>query len=267
MDIAQIDLDEKPIGIQIFGSDPQILAYAAAKLSHSNADIIDINMGCPAPKITKNGEGAALMKNPSLISKIVKSVVASTTIPITVKIRKGWDDKTINAVEIAKTIEDCGASAITVHGRTREEFYSGQADWSIIKSVKDAVRIPVIGNGDVTDSISAKKMLEETNCDAIMIGRGAQGNPWVFDQITKFIKHDKIVNRPSCNEILDTIIKHMDMMIDLKGKHTGIIEMRKHIAWYIKGLRNSSNIKQIIFQLDNKEEIINILSNYLKKEN
>jgi nifR3 family TIM-barrel protein len=264
--IAVISENEKPVAIQIFGSDPLILANIAYKLNSSDSILIDINMGCPAPKITKNGEGSALMKDPRLIHKIVKEVVGASVKPITVKIRKGWDSELINAVEVAKIIEDAGASAVTVHGRTREEQYSGVADWDIIKKVKNAVRIPVIGNGDIVDGKSARKILDFTGCDGIMIGRGAQGNPWIFKEILEYLKTGKTIEKISIEERINIITRHMEMLIELKGPQTGLIEMRKHIAWYIKGLRNCTYLREQIFKLNNKDEIINLLKQYLEGE-
>lgn len=257
---------EKPGAVQIFGSDPTIMAEVAEKLNASDAAIIDINMGCPAPKITKNGEGSALMKNPQLIAEIIRAVAAASQKPVTVKIRKGWDDSLINAVEIARIAEENGASAVAVHGRTREQYYSGKADWDIIRRVKDAVSIPVIGNGDVTGPKEARKLLEETKCDAIMVGRGAQGNPWIFKKIVRFLEDGTIVPNPSPEEKIDTIIRHMNMLIDLKGERTGILEMRSHIAWYIKGMRDAAYTKQKIFQMTDKEEIISLLKSFLMRQ-
>ena len=257
---------EKPGAVLIFGSDPEILAEVAEKLNASDAAIIDINMGCPAPKITKNGEGSALMKNPELIAEIIRAVVAASQKPVTVKIRKGWDDSRINAVEIARIAEENGASAVAVHGRTREQYYSGKADWDIIRQVKEAVSIPVIGNGDVTGPREAQKLLEETRCDAIMVGRGAQGNPWIFKKIVRFLEDGTIIPDPSPQEKIETIIKHMNMLIELKGERTGILEMRSHIAWYIKGMRDAAYTKQKIFQMTDKEEIISLLKSFLMRQ-
>ncbi len=257
---------EKPGAVQIFGSDPTIMAEVAEKLNASDAAIIDINMGCPAPKITKNGEGSALMKNPQLIAEIIRAVVAASQKPVTVKIRKGWDDSRINAVEIARIAEENGASAVAVHGRTREQYYSGKADWDIIRQVKEAVSIPVIGNGDVTGPREAQKLLEETRCDAIMVGRGAQGNPWIFKKIVRFLEDRTIIPDPSPQEKIETIIRHMNMLIELKGERTGILEMRSHIAWYIKGMRDAAYTKQKIFQMTDKEEIISLLKSFLMRQ-
>lgn len=266
---AQLTLlneNEKPGAVQIFGSDPEIMAEVASRLNQSDASIIDINMGCPAPKITKNGEGSALMKSPELVAGIVRAVVSASQKPVTVKIRKGWDDASINAVQIARIAEENGASAVTVHGRTREQYYSGKADWNIIKQVKQAVSIPVIGNGDVVGSKEAKRLFEETGCDAIMIGRGAQGNPWIFSQINRFLECGEIISTPTPEQKIQTIIRHMNMLIDYKGEKTGILEMRSHIAWYIKGLRDASYTKQKIFKLTDKAEIIYLLQNFLLRQ-
>jgi nifR3 family TIM-barrel protein len=257
---------EKPGAVQIFGSDPEIMAEVAAILNGSDASIIDINMGCPAPKITKNGEGSALMKSPELAAKIVRAVTAASQKPVTVKIRKGWDDTNVNAVKIAQLAEENGASAVAVHGRTREQYYSGKADWNIIKQVKQAVSIPVIGNGDVTGPKEAKRLFEETGCDAIMIGRGAQGNPWIFNQIKRYLEEGVIISPPTPEEKIDTIIRHMNMLIAYKGERTGILEMRSHIAWYIKGLRDAAYTKQKIFKLTDKEEIISLLKSFLLRQ-
>lgn len=261
--IAEIDDSEKPAAIQIFGSDPQIMAEIADRLNSSDACLVDINMGCPAPKVTKNGEGSAMMRTPKLAGEIIKEVVKASTKPVTVKIRKGWDDENINAVEMAKIAEDNGAAAVTVHGRTREQFYSGKADWDIIKEVVQSVKIPVIGNGDVVDLESAKNMLQHTGCAGIMIGRGAQGNPWIFKKIIKGLEGNDTVPEPTPEEKVKTIIRHMNMLIDLKGERTGICEMRSHIAWYVKGMRNSAQLKDKVFHLLDKNEIIKLLEEYI----
>jgi len=261
-----LDEKEKPGAVQIFGSDPEIMAEVATKLNESDASIIDINMGCPAPKITKNGEGSALMNRPELVAKIVRAVVSMSQKPVTVKIRKGWDDINVNAIEIAQIAEENGASAIAVHGRTREQYYSGKADWDIIKQVKKAVSIPVIGNGDVVGPKEAKRLFEETDCDAIMVGRGAQGNPWIFDQINKYLDEGIIIGEPTPAQKIETIIRHMNMLIELKGERTGILEMRSHIAWYIKGLRDATYTKQKIFKITDKDEIINLLQSFLLRQ-
>ncbi|NLC69459.1 MAG: tRNA dihydrouridine synthase DusB [Clostridiaceae bacterium] len=264
--LAEIRGEEKPAAVQIFGSDPFIMAKVAEKLNDSKADIIDINMGCPTPKITKNGEGCALMLDINLAGSIIRDVARASEKPVTVKLRKGWDSSHVNVVELAKVAEENGAKAVAVHGRTRDMFYSGKADWDIIARVKKAVSIPVIGNGDVFTPRDAKKMLESTKCDAIMIGRGAQGNPWIFRNVLHYLKTGEILPGPSNEEKLRMIIRHMDMLIGQKGEFIGAREMRKHIAWYIKGMRNATRVKQEIFRLSSKNEIIGVLKRYLIEE-
>lgn len=262
LELMETDIKDMPRAIQIFGNDPYIISKAVKKIE-SKADIIDINMGCPAPKVTSNGEGSSLLKDPKLIGEIVKSAVTSTNKPITVKIRKGWDDTQINAVEVAKIIEEAGASAITVHGRTRQEFYSGTCDIDIIKQVKENVNIPVIGNGDIEDYETAKKMFDQTNVDGIMIGRASLGNPWVFNKI---IQKDlgNIDIEITDKEKYKMILKHYELSIKNKGEYTAIREMRKHIAWYIKGMKNNSNMKNIINSLENIDEIYAVLKEYFE---
>lgn len=258
--LTQIDEKERPVAIQIFGSDADIMANVAKRMSEK-ADIIDINMGCPAPKVVKNDDGSKLMLNPVLIDEITYKVVKSSTVPVTVKIRKGWNDENVNAVEIAKILEKNGVSAVAVHGRTREQFYSGIADWDIIKKVKESVNIPVIGNGDIIDIDSANKMIEYTGCDAIMVGRAALGKPWIFKEI---IEQNKIDMKQE--ELYKIIKKHYDLLSELKGEYIAVREMRKHISWYIKGLPLATQIRNQINMLESKEEVLELLYMYLVKE-
>ena len=252
--LMEISEEERPVAVQIFGSDAKIMSEIAKEVS-KEANIIDINMGCPAPKVIKNTDGSKLMLHPELVDEITREVVKSSSVPVTIKIRKGWDDEHVNATEIAQIAEKNGISAITVHGRTREQFYTGVADLEIIKRVKEAVKIPVIGNGDIVDGISAKRMFDETNCDAIMIGRGSNGNPWIFKEIIQYLKNGEIIEKPTIEERKNMILKHLDMLINCKGEYTAIREMRKQIAWYIKGLPNATTMRNEINQIENPEEL------------
>lgn len=257
--LLETDPKERPVAVQLFGSDPYILGDMAKKIEPCDIDIIDINMGCPAPKIVKNNEGSALMKNPLLIGDIVNSVSKATTKPVTIKIRKGFDDTLINAVEIAKIAERNGASAITVHGRTREQYYSGKADWDIIRRIKEAVNIPVIGNGDITDAISAKQMLDFTGCDAIMIGRAAQSNPWIFREVITYLETGVLLPPVSLAEKMDTAKRHLEMLIDFKGEYIAIREMRRHLGTYIKGCKHCAQMRVRINATQTKEEMLSII--------
>ncbi len=261
----EIHPDEHPIGIQIFGSEPLLMAQMAEKISETSADLIDINMGCPAPKIVKNGEGSALLKNPKLVGEIVREVSKASSKPVTVKIRKGFDEKSINAVEIALLAEEAGAAAITVHGRTREQFYSGSADWDIIKQVKSRLSIPVIGNGDIFTAEAALAMEKQTGCDGIMVARGAQGNPWLFRDILAFKKTGTIPPPPSAKERIQTALRHMHMLIELKGEKVGVCEMRKHISWYIKGLKEAGQMRKLINSITTASEMEDTLLSYKEK--
>lgn len=259
--LMDIKDEKRPIAIQIFGSEPSIMGNIAKEIS-SKCDIIDINMGCPAPKIVKNGDGSRLLLNPELVENIVSEVVKNANIPVTVKIRTGWDEKNIVAVQIAKRIEQAGASAITIHGRTREQFYSGKADWDIVKKVKEAVNIPVIGNGDIDSLQVAKEMLEKTNVDGIMIGRASLGNPWIFKQVIEYLKNGNILDAPTNGEKLQTILRHIDLEVEEKGENIAIKEMRKHICWYIKNLKDATKLRERINQITKKEELIKCLVEY-----
>lgn len=254
-DLLVITKETKPVAVQIFGSDPEIISQICGMLQSTDADIIDINMGCPAPKIVKNGEGSALTKNPKLVGQIVKAAVeASPKKPITIKFRRGFAIGEENAVEIAKVAEENGAAAVCVHGRFREQYYSGTADREIIRKVKEAVSIPVIGNGDIVDRATALRMFQETGCDAIAIGRGAEGDPWIFSRIL-----GKTEERPDWRSVRQTILRHMEMLAAQKGEKIAVQEMRKHIAWYIKGIKGAAEIRNKIFQMTEKEKIIEYL--------
>lgn len=254
--------EKRPVAIQIFGSDEESIKYAVEYINKSKlSEIIDINMGCPAPKVVKNGDGSKILLDINKVKKITKSASENSDIPITVKIRKGWDNDHINAIEVAKAIEEAGASAITVHGRTRSEFYTGKADWDIIRKVKENVNIPVIGNGDIKTKEDAKRIFEQTNCDGIMISRGSLGNPWIFEQIQEYLKGEEVRKIPD-EEKLKIILEHINLETKEKGELTGIREMRKHLAFYIKGSENASEIRNKINFIDNKEELEETLTEY-----
>ena len=244
---------ERPVSLQLFGSDPEILAEIAARLEDGPYDIIDLNMGCPVPKVVKNGEGSALMKNPARAERILSSMVKAVKKPVTVKIRKGFDDHSVNAVELAKIAEACGVAAVAVHGRTREQYYSGKADWEIIRQVKEAVSIPVIGNGDVHSPEAAKKLLEETGCDGVMVARGARGNPWIFRRIVSYLETGVVPPEPSKEEVKDMIFRHAAMMTEQKGELAAMREMRKHVAWYTAGYPHSAALRREINEVETLE--------------
>lgn len=263
-ELLRIDPRERPTVIQLFGSAPDELAEAARRVEAAGADIIDFNMGCPAPKIVKNGEGSALLRNPERGASILKAMVRAVQVPITVKIRAGWDSESINAPEFAKMAEQAGVSAIAVHGRTRDQFYSGHADWNVIRRVKDSVRIPVIGNGDVHVVQDAERLLRTTGCDGVMVGRAACGNIWIFRQISSYLKTGKIIPPPSVAEKQYTLIRHLDMLIELKGLHTAIREMRRHAACYVKGFPGAAELRARFNQALKREDFANILDEYTK---
>lgn len=261
--LLRIHPEEQPVSLQIFGSDPDVMSEIAKEIEELPFDILDINMGCPVPKIVRNGEGSALMKDPKLVEKIVSKTVRAIQKPVTVKIRKGFDDSCINAVEIAKIIEQAGGAAVAVHGRTREQYYAGKADWDIIRRVKEAVQIPVIGNGDVTSPKEALEMRRETGCDGIMIGRGAQGNPWIFSELLAYDSTGTLIERPSKEEIRETMLRHAKLQIEWKGDYLGIREMRKHVAWYTTGLPHAANLRNQINQVESYEELQELLTSLL----
>ena len=254
-ELLSITETERPAGSQIFGNSPETMAIAAKKALEFNPDFIDINMGCPAPKVASSGGGALLMKNPVFAADIVKAVVEASTVPVTVKMRSGWDDNKINAVELAKRCEDAGASAITVHGRTKVQMYAPPVNTDIIKQVKEAVKIPVIGNGDVIDGPSAARLMEETGCDMVMIGRGALGRPWVFSQINAYLEHEVLLPEPTVTEKMLVMLKHIEKLCEYKGERVGIREARKHAAWYTKGLHGAANYRARIGLISSVEEL------------
>ena len=262
MDMLKIDERERPVAMQIFGSEPESMAKAAQFVEAAGTNIIDINMGCPTPKIIKNGSGAALMCQPELAYRIMVNVVEAVKVPVTVKIRKGWNQNSINAVEMAKLAEKAGIAAVAIHGRTREQFYSGEADWSIIRQVKESVGIPVIGNGDIRTPYDAESMLAETGCDGLMIGRGAQGNPWIFRQVTQYLATGEVLPLPTASERLSVMLRHLDMLVEYKGEYLGIREMRRHGAWYTKGLHHSSELRLKFNQAVCKEDFIAALDEF-----
>ena len=242
--LLEIHPEELPVSLQLFGSDPDVISEIAKRIEELPFSILDINMGCPVPKIVKNGEGSALMKNPKLVYEIVRKTARAIQKPVTVKIRKGFDDTCINAVEIAKIIEDAGGKAVAVHGRTREQYYSGKADWDIIRQVKEAVKIPVIGNGDVDSPKKAEKLFRQTGCDAVMIGRAVEGNPWIFREMNHYFATGEELARPSLAEVKAMILKHARAQIEMKGEFIGIREMRKHVAWYTAGMPHSAGLRR-----------------------
>lgn len=262
--LIMTDEREAPIGVQIFGSEPKLMAEQAKRLEDKGFAFIDVNMGCPVPKIVNNGEGSALMKTPKLIGEIVSELVNACDIPITIKIRAGFNEENKNAPKVAKIAEEAGVSAIAVHGRTREQYYQGKADWDIIRQVKETVNVPVIGNGDVCSGADVKKIKEQTGCDSVMIGRAAKGNPWIFAEIKHYLNTGEGLVRPGIEEIKNMIFRHAKLMVDIKGEFTGIHEMRKHVAWYTQGLSNSAKLRASINMVESYDELVELVGTALQ---
>lgn len=256
--------DEHPVSLQLFGSEPDIIADMAKRIEERPFDVLDFNMGCPVPKVVNNHEGSALMKDPKLVAEILSKLVKAVQKPVTVKFRKGFDDNHVNAVEIAKIAESCGVAAVAVHGRTREQYYSGQADWDIIAKVKKSVKIPVIGNGDVDSPEKAKALLEQTGCDGVMIGRAAQGNPWIFGQVRDYLENGIISPAPTNREKREMILRHAALQLEYKGEYTGVREMRKHLSWYTVGMPNSARFRQVINTMETMEGLLNSVNEIFK---
>ncbi len=263
--LLMVDEAERPVSLQLFGSDPDIISQMAARIEDRNWDILDINMGCPVPKVVNNGDGSALMKNPVLAGQIIEKTVKAIKKPVTVKIRKGFDDDHINAVEMAHVAQESGAAAVAVHGRTREQYYSGKADWSIIADVKAAVDIPVIGNGDILDAKDVIAMGQQTGCDGFMIGRGCQGNPWIFHQILHYFETGELIGKPPIEEMIATMLRHARLQIEYKGPYLGIREMRKHAAWYTAGYKGASKLRGRINDVETYQDLEQLFSQFLSQ--
>lgn len=261
LELAGIDPDERPTSLQIFGSEPEVMAEAAASLMVYGPDIIDINMGCPTPKIVANGDGAALMRRPELAAQIVAAVVDAVSVPVTVKMRAGWDLESVNAPQLARRVVDAGAAAVAVHGRTRSQFYTGRADWDVIRRVKEQVSVPVVGNGDVRKADDVRRMLQDTGCDAVMIGRAALGNPWVFCEIAAGLSGQPY-KAPTPEQRVDMAVRHLDMLIEAKGERTALPQMRKHLAWYLKGLPSAARMRERLFRLTTRDQVVAALQEY-----
>lgn len=262
--LLEIHPDEQPVSLQLFGSDPDIIAEMAARIEERPFAILDFNMGCPVPKVVNNGEGSALMKNPKLAEDILTKLVKAIKKPVTVKIRKGFDDEHVNAVEMAKIAESCGVAAVAVHGRTRQQYYSGHADWDIIRQVKEAVSIPVVGNGDLHSAEDVIRMKEQTGCDGFMIGRGAQGNPWIFKQILHKLETGEDLPKPTIQEVTEMVLRHAKMQLEVKGSYIGIREIRKHAAWYTAGYKNSSKLRGQINEVETYEQLEDLFRKLLE---